>query len=127
MSPANFFVRCFLCGSAIVGVGHGTYFAFFLSDSYLAIAIESRRRVDTADGRTLIFDNQCKIVPLSSRAVFIAEGIISNDDPRAPIFDGFPLARASYLEVPSDDLEGAAHLWATKMVPNIIAIYPLYK
>jgi hypothetical protein len=129
VNVSNFLIRCFLCCAFSVnsGISHGTYFAFYLSDSYLDIAIDSRRTVDTASG-TIIFDNQCKIFTLGSQAVFIAEGIISNSDSRAPIFDGFPTALESYRAAfPKNDLESAARLWAAKMIPYISALYPIYR
>jgi len=133
VTASNFFVQSFLIYifcifSVNAGVSHGTYFAFYLSDSYLDIAIDSRRTVDTAGGGTIIFDTQCKIFALGSQAVFIAEGIISNSDARAPIFDGFPTALESYQAAsPKNDLESAARLWAAKMIPHISALYPVYR
>jgi hypothetical protein len=133
MPTPNYLVQCFVSyasciSSAMAGVSHGTYFAFYLSDSYLAIAIESRRRIDTPDGKTTFVDDQCKIFPLGSQAVFIAEGIMSNSDPRAPLFDIFPIALESYVEAsPKNDLLNAADLWAAKMVRHISALYPIYK
>src|SRR5262245_29914577 len=118
MHAPNYLVQCFVgyaccISSAMAGVSHGTYFAFYLDDSYLAIAIESRRKFDTPDGKTFFVDNQCKIFPLGRQAVFIAEGIISNSDPRAPLFDGFPIALESYVKAsPKNDLLNAAAVWA---------------
>jgi hypothetical protein len=110
------------------GVSHGTYFATYTSGDYIALAIESRKTEDALDGRKLIFDNQCKIVPLSARAVFIADGIISNRDPRAPRFDASVEAVAAYRRaIPAGSLKNAADLWAADLKQSMIGLYPIYR
>jgi hypothetical protein len=92
------------------------------------VAIDSRRVVDTAGGERIVFDDQCKILILSRQAVFIAEGVISNSDSRAPLFNARSIALESYQAVfPQNDLESTARLWAEKMIPYISALYPLYR
>ena len=51
----------------MAGVSHGTYFAFYLSDSYLAIAIESRRKFDTPDGKTIFLMTNAKFFLLAAK------------------------------------------------------------
>jgi hypothetical protein len=110
------------------GVSHGTYFATYIADDYIALAIESRKTEDTLNGRKLIFDNQCKIVLLSDRAVFIADGIISNRDPRAPRFDASVDAVAAYRRaLPTGSLKNAADLWAADLKQSMIGLYPIYR
>jgi hypothetical protein len=115
-------------GSALMasGASHATYFATSRTDEYIVIAIESRRTDDTPSGRRY-FDDQCKIAALSPKAVFMAEGIIANKDPRAQEFDGFRIADAAYRRAhPIGSLERTAELWAAELAPYLSNIYPLY-
>jgi hypothetical protein len=116
-------------GSALAagGVSHGTYFATYTAGDYIALAIESRRTEDAPNGRKFIFDNQCKVVPLSARAVFIADGIVSNRDPRAPRFDAmFDAVHAYRRATPAGSLKNAADLWAADLKQSMIGLYPFY-
>jgi hypothetical protein len=97
-----------------------------LGSNYLALAIDSRRTEDSPAGH-FIFDDQCKIVPLSNRDVFIAEGIISSADRRAQVFDGFRIAAESYQQTtPSSDLRSVATLWADTVKVPLSALYQFY-
>jgi hypothetical protein len=121
-----FFVRpaCAIAG----GVSHGTYFATYTGDDYTALAIESRRTFDAPTGKRSVFDDACKVVALSARAVFIADGIISNSDPRAPRFDVFVDAVDAYRRAtPAGSLGNAAELWAADLKRSITGLYPFYR
>jgi hypothetical protein len=110
------------------GVSHGTYFATYFANDYIAVAIDSRRTEDRQSGEHLHFDDQCKIVLLSDRAVFIAEGIISNTDARAPRFDGFQSALNSYAKAePRGSLSNAAARWADELKTPLEQLYPFYR
>jgi len=127
-----FFIYGFLLPFGIAlaagGVSHGTYFAAYTSGDYIALAIESRKTEDALNGHKVIFDNQCKIFPLSARAVFIADGIISNRDPRAPRFDASVEAVAAYRRaIPAGSLKNAADLWAADLRQSMIGLYPIYR
>jgi hypothetical protein len=70
--------------------------------------IESRRSEDMAEGRHLVFDDKCKIVPLSFYAASIVEGIVSHSDQRRDMFDGFNEALEAYQKaMPAGSLENA--------------------
>jgi hypothetical protein len=99
---------------ASAGVTHGTYYAINLADEFLVAAIDSRRTFDDENGRRSYLDDICKIAPLSKTAVFLADGIISNTDQRAPKFDGFLIAVDSYKNG-AGSLERAAATWAETM------------
>jgi hypothetical protein len=117
-------------GSAMAadGVNHGTYFATYTGDDYIALAIESRRTFDAPTGKRSVFDDACKVVALSGRAVFIADGIISNSDPRAPRFDVFVDAVDAYRRAtPAGSLESAADLWAADLKRSMTGLYPFYR
>jgi hypothetical protein len=117
----------YLCFAAETseGVVHGTYFAMYVSDDFLALAIDSRRTEETSSGERSTVDNQCKIELLSDHDVFIAEGIISNNDARAPRFDGFMTASTSYQRA-AGSLKNAADAWAAELAPPFAALYPFY-
>ena len=113
---------------AAEGVSHGTYFATYTGDDYTALAIESRRTFDAPTGKRSVFDDACKVVGLSARAVFIADGIISNSDPRAPRFDVFVDAVDAYRRAtPTGSLENTAQLWAADLKRSMTGLYPFYR
>jgi hypothetical protein len=114
--------------ASAAGVSHGTYFAVYVDDSYIAVAIESRRTDLLLTGGTRVSDNQCKIVVLAPQAIFIATGIVRNSDPRSPLFDGYAIALSAYQRAkPLVSLRTAADYWATKMISPLTKLYPFYK
>jgi len=114
--------------ASAAGVSHGTYFALYLDDGYIAVAIESRRTDELVTGGKRVSDDQCKIVVLSPQAIFIATGIVSNKDPRSTVFDGLAIARSAYQRArPLVSLHTAANYWATEMKPLLTNLYPFYK
>jgi hypothetical protein len=126
-SIASFVVYINTALAASTGVTHGTYFAIYPSSDYVVVAIDSRRREDSSNGATKFFDDKCKVVPLSDGAIFIATGIISNSDFRAPIFDGFTSAPTAFARArQTHSLEESAMFWAQDIRPKLEALYPFY-
>ena len=122
-----FMVQLMNSAMASPGVSHGTFFAMYFADDYLAVAIDSRRTEDRPSGERVHFDDQCKIVPLGNGAVFIAEGIISNDDARAPRFDGFQSALTAYANAePKGSISNAATRWVSEIKTPLEQLYPFY-
>jgi hypothetical protein len=130
VAAANFLVYLLLVGQCFAapdfpGVAHGTYFAMYVADDFVALAIDSRRTMDLPDGRRVFADDQCKVLKLGTGAAFIAEGIISNKDQRAPSFDGFATARLAFQQS-NGSLKRTADRWAADLEPKITALYPFY-
>jgi len=107
-------------------VSHGTYFAFWLDNQGMTVAIDSRQTDDTSAGTTYR-DDVCKLHPLGDDAFFFAEGISANSDPRAPAFNIFEFASFTFQrQQGTKSMLAVADQWGSNLVPLFAELYKIY-